>query len=551
MSIKTENTFKKIRITDIICQNCGAAVSFDIRKQSYLCAHCGSKVGFTEAKDQEKDRHEKSRRSLNDSIGKYSLASATCNGCGATIVFEEGEALSTCIYCGKTMVRNDYLNAKRVPENIIPFKIMPDEAKELLKHWCDKNKTKTEAKLLIGDIDELKGSYLPYELLNGPLRMHAGRMDSAGRYSLEGYVQGEFIACMNALDDLLLDSTEPFDIEDMREFDFGYVAGQKVRVPDVDKDELKRRIEKGCEEIYRPSLRKLFHTDALKIDTFADRLHRYPVLLPVYYYAKGDLMAAVNGQTGKVAVRSIRQSHFYFLPWYFKAILMTALSCLLVAVGSHVLGMNWNESLFVSALLGIVLLIVMLALYSDTTKNDFSIETDREIFVSGEKTFHRERGSLVEDENVLKRKRLDPVFFEKIDGKYVPVELRFASFGRVLKTVLLTLFALFLPVILALFINGFDLSKIRLGGSAVWFCIFVPVLPVYVVKYAIAELYERPWVYVIDENGKRKRYRTKYPLSIDLKAILKALFIPPVSLAVWFGILSFIVIVYLTAGYGW
>ena len=119
--------------------------------------------------------------------------------------------------------------------------------------------------------------------------------------------------------------------------------------------------------------------------------------------------------------------------------------------------------------------------------------------------------------------------------------------------ILLAFTALFLPVILALLINGFDYSKINLGGSAVWFCIAVPVVPIYLLKFGVVELHERPWIYLVSENGKKKRYRKKHRIRITgstVLEILKVLFVPPVSLAVWFGILSFIVIVYLTAGGG-
>ena len=56
-------------------------------------------------------------------------------------------------------------------------------------------------------------------------------------------------------------------------------------------------------------------------------------LLPVYYIAEGETMAAVNGQTGKVSVRAEKASHYYFLPWWFKAILATLLVSKTFAAG--------------------------------------------------------------------------------------------------------------------------------------------------------------------------------------------------------------------------
>ena len=57
-------------------------------------------------------------------------------------------------------------------------------------------------------------------------------------------------------------------------------------------------------------------------------------------------------------------------------------------------------------------------------------------------------------------------------------------------------------------------------------------------------------LHVVDRR-KEKRYRKKSKLK-DVKSlvpgILKALFVPPVSLAVWFGFFGFLAMVYLTAG---
>lgn len=128
--------------------------------------------------------------------------------------------------------------------------------------------------------------------------------------------------------------------------------------------------------------------------------------------------------------------------------------------------------------------------------------------------------------------------------------LRFTSPLRAIHTAGLSLVVLFLPVILALFINGFNFRQLELGGSAVWFCIFVPVVPIYLLKFSRVELYERPWIYLLNSDGSRKRYRKKRGFKIDLDTVLPILgvaFIPPGCLAVWFGIISFIIMVYLTA----
>jgi hypothetical protein len=182
--------------------------------------------------------------------------------------------------------------------------------------------------------------------------------------------------------------------------------------------------------------------------------------------------------------------------------------------------------------------------------NAFRIDKGRKIFTSGEETFVREYGKLVKSDAILERKTEPPVFFETLEGKTVPVELRFTTVWRVIRMALLCFIALFLPVILALLLNGFDFAKLNLGGSAVWFCIAVPVVPVYLLKFGIVELHDRPWIYIIDENGAKHRYSKSIPplfTKQNMGMLLRALFVPPGCLAMWFGILCFFVIVYLTA----
>jgi hypothetical protein len=99
-------------------------------------------------------------------------------------------------------------------------------------------------------------------------------------------------------------------------------------------------------------------------------------------------------------------------------------------------------------------------------------------------------------------------------------------------------------------LNGFDFPRLTLGGSAVWFCVMVPVVPIYLLKFGVISLYEHPWIYVPARNGTWRRYREKRDPAKKKeirKIILRALFVPPVSLGVWFGILCFCVMCYLTA----
>ncbi len=541
-----------MKILDIHCPDCGAPANFDIIKQKYVCPYCGGNVGISEARRQKEGFRRMQRRKLKKDAANFKLARTSCSGCGAALVFEESEAVSNCSFCGRSLVRSEYLDTEELPESIIPFAITEEEARERLLSWCRKNRAKQEARHLIEKAGDLKGFYLPYELVRGPVHMAVSRMDGGRIFSCEGFINDEYVNRSKQLDNLLLDGMEPYDAEKLTEFDFAFVAGHRVKIPDVPDDVLEGRVREEIGEAYTPAVRKTLETKAVEVKADVSSSIRLPVLLPVYYISGENLMAAVNGQTGKVSVRAETESHYYFLPWWLKAILATLAVSLALFLALRLFGMAMGESLLLTGVLALILIIVMLCLYSDTTKNSFAVEKGREIFTSGGQTLHRERGKLVQDERILKRKTMKPVFFWDVDGEKKPAILRFTTPLRVMQLAAFCLIALFLPVIIALLLNGFDFNRLELGGSAVWFCIAVPVVPVYLVKYGIVELYEKPWVYLLKENGKKKRYKPKVkrPLKDYLwmaGMVLRALFIPPVCLAVWFAIACFFTMCYCTA----
>ena len=537
-------------IADVRCRSCGAPARFNILKQQYCCSYCGGQVGIAEALSQKQGFRSIQRERIKRSALECRLLHAACTGCGAELVFEESEAMTNCAFCGRALVRTDYLSSEELPELIIPFRISREEAVFCLDDWCRKNAHTAEAKHLKHHTDGLEGFYLPYELVRGPVSCSVSRMDAARVYHCNGYVDNVFVNCSKQLDNRLLDGVEPFELEDLRELDFRYAAGQRIKIGDINSKELIRRVSSEVSADYAPVVRKTLETKAVEVDTNSENVLRLPVLLPIYYIRSDKVIAAVNGQTGKVSVRAEKPSHYYFLPWWLKAILSTLLISAAAFAAFWLFGMELRESLIVSAMLALVTLTITLVAFSDTIKNEFRVETEHKIYTSSGGPLRRMNGRLVRDTAEIKKEVVAPSFIEELDGKPEHVKLVFSSPLRRIKMAFLALLALFLPVIVALFINGFDFTRLTLGGSAVWFCIMVPVVPIYLLKFGVIDLYQNPWIYIIREDGSRHRYRNRRahasPREI-IGAILKLLFVPPICFAVWFGIVCFCIMCYLTA----
>lgn len=248
------------------------------------------------------------------------------------------------------------------------------------------------------------------------------RIDGGKSYFCGGFIDEVFVNCSAQLDNLLLDAMEPYDLDDLTEFDFAYVAGHQVKTDDISGKQLEKRISAEVSASYSP---------------------------------------VVQNEGGP---------------------------------------------------------------------------------------FRRQNGVLAQDAQPRERPATSPVFFETLGGKRREVVLKFSTPWRIIRMALLVLF---LPVVIALFINGFHFSEINLGGSAAWFCIFVPVIPIYLLKFGRIDMYDRPWFYIVSENGTRIRYREKRETPSGketLKIAGRLLFGWPIGLAVWFGILAFLTMCGLTAG---
>ena len=131
-------------ILSIFCPSCGAPAEFDIVNQIYRCRYCKGTVGIEEAKQEKVQYQQKIRKRVRTEVGNYPLMSTSCSGCGANLVIEENEAISTCDFCGRKLVRKKYAHADDVPEAIIPFAITKEEAKTKIEEWCAQNKNRRE-----------------------------------------------------------------------------------------------------------------------------------------------------------------------------------------------------------------------------------------------------------------------------------------------------------------------------------------------------------------------------------------------------------------------
>jgi hypothetical protein len=283
----------------------------------------------------------------------------------------------------------------------------------------------------------------------------------------------------------------------------------------------------------------------VSIDPHSDSLLKMPVLLPVYYVRKGNVCAAVNGQTGKVAVRS-EKTH-KTLPWWIRPIALTiAVFAISFAVVTWFTGVI-EVGLYGGGAFTLVMGLIFYTAYSNAYEGEGRRTLDPEIFTSDGVFERAADGTLHASNETITRNPVEPIFFEDIDGVRTRVHIRFTTASRVFKMILLGLFVMFLPIIVAFVLNGFDYHGLHPEGAAVWLCIFVPVVPAYILKMGRIDIYENPYVYAIDESGRKHKVKTKSRTTTVLD-VVKMLFTPPLIVAGLALVLFLVVDVYLVLG---
>ena len=507
---------------NIYCSSCGAPAKFDIAGQVYRCAYCGGRTGIREPLAEKQGFRQAHREKLAQKRGDFPLQEARCTGCGAQVIFPEGEMLTGCAFCGRSLARQEYLGVEGFPEILIPFRVTEDQARANLLQWCKENQGKPEARDIKKHIDQLKGFYLPYELVKGPTGCDISRRESK-TFRARGFWDGSFVNTSRQLDNLLLDSMEPYDLSDVKEFDFSYLAGQRVKVRDTDERETSNRIGGEIAAAYRPFAAKAMETRGVTVNADTGNLVELSSVLPAYYLRAGDTLAAVNGQTGKVAVKEKKDR--FLLPWWIKPIVGSLFFPALVYGIMRLFGAEHAASLFVAGALCIFLLFVLFTAYHNAFGGPGREQLPRRIFTSDD----------------TRQAVTPPTFYMPIDGQDRAVDLKFTTPGRLLLMVLVPLVVVFLPLILGFILNGFSVHGLTVGGAAVWLCIAVPLSPVFVLKYGRLELYRHPIIRYRDDKGRRRRYRPSRTNWKEVWETVKVFLFSPLILAVLFLLVVLIV----------
>lgn len=432
----------------IRCKNCGGDQSFDIVKQKYCCAHCSTETDITEKKAEylrwKRLQHDAAMQDI-DKVKSFS-----CPTCGAQ-TFAEGENVTAiCPFCQNTMIDAEFAS-NDLPEVIIPFKLTKEDAEAKLKAWLNDNKTNPAAQAIEKNAQQLTGCYLPYHIVRGAINSSLQiRIEdkTVSDYPFRAYLSHTAVNASKDWDNLFLDGIEPFNFDDTLAFDFGYLNHQNAKVQNVTNEELSARVDEETKaELYK-SLSQKSRTKELSIRLDDNENESIPALMPVYLVRGGNsIAAAVNGQTGKVAVATGKTKDLTRFWW-----VAPTIATMVVTIAMCIFG-GLKHGFWIGIGLGVIFYAIARGRHKKEIVNEVLTWPDTGIT-------HNDTQA---------------EFFTDFGDGPAPAKLMFFTPWRIIKSVLVVMVAIALPILLAIpiqLIRGLPLTDIHLAYGAGWYFIF-------------------------------------------------------------------------------
>ncbi len=318
------------------CPCCGAPLAFSSSSQQLSCRSCGNDFpvetvqDFEELSSQQDEAHlqwkhkgEEDTAGLAEQIGDGLYE---CPSCGGHVEADEHTASTTCPYCDNVVLIRRSLSGSFTPDCLIPFKVEAEEAKQILRKLCKGKRLLPKHFLDDSRIKEIKGYYVPYWLfdceVSAAINFDATRvrfwMSGEYNYTETSYYLVHRAGAMrfaripvdgsSKIDNAITEAIEPFDYQDLVDFEPAYLAGYEADKYDVSAEEAMPRVnERVCsstEDALRDTVIGYNTVIARNRNVQNHKGEVRYALLPVWLleasYAGKKYPFAINGQTGRM-----------------------------------------------------------------------------------------------------------------------------------------------------------------------------------------------------------------------------------------------------------
>lgn len=351
-------------ILEYKCPCCGGKIEFDSSLQQMKCPYCDSTFdveslkGYDEVLKEERQQPQEDMSWQTRPGSEWSQDEAahmsvyTCNSCGGEIVADETTAATHCPFCGNPVVMTGRLAGDLKPDLVIPFKLDKNAAKEALKRHTSGKTLLPKLFRSENHLDEVKGVYVPFWLFDADvdanIRYHATRTrvwsDSRYNYTETSHFSLLRAGCIafdgvpvdgsSKMADDLMESIEPFDLNEAVDFQTAYLSGYLADRYDVTAEQsiarANARIRKSTEDAFAGTTdgyaTVVPESSNLQLFNGKARYALYPVWLLSTSWQGKNFLFAVNGQTGKIVGDLPMDKAAYWRWWAIWTAILGALS---------------------------------------------------------------------------------------------------------------------------------------------------------------------------------------------------------------------------------
>lgn len=312
------------------CPNCSADLKFDPEIQKLSCEYCLSSFTIEELRAIKEAAGEKvpteaeiqTQQEFEEHTNLY-----YCSSCGAQIMCDDRQTALFCYYCHNPVILSGKLTGEYKPGKIIGFRLNKDRALDTFRNWVSKRSFVPDDFKSEQQLNKVTGLYVPFWVADCDIKadftaigkkIHSWTSGSYHYTETKEYRvirRGTIIANgipadgESKIDDLLMESIEPFNYGDLKPFSMTYLTGFFADKYDVDKAQVFPRIKTRASQAGKKVIRDSVGSySSLSVDTEQYNIMKTDweyMMLPVWFmtYNYNDTMYefAINGQTGKLA----------------------------------------------------------------------------------------------------------------------------------------------------------------------------------------------------------------------------------------------------------
>lgn len=291
------------------------------------CIYCGSKYSLEEMKKYKNASSEEANSASNStkSVKTEVLDSYHCDSCGAEILASENTTATFCVYCGNTAILKNRIVDSRVPDLIIPFKNVKEDAVVAFRNIVKKRPLVPKDFKREENIQKITGVYIPFWaydfLVDGTISFDAKDVTTWSDYNYQYTKTSRYLSTLRGrmefekvladassrFSDELMDSLEPFQYDELTSYNHAYLSGFLSEKYDVALDDALTRAQQRTmntsvslvQEQVRHQMKTVTNNQLVPKNE-----HCHYMLLPVWMvnikYRDKMYTFAMNGQTGKI-----------------------------------------------------------------------------------------------------------------------------------------------------------------------------------------------------------------------------------------------------------